>query len=132
LQGGFIGLSAEIVRTSFRTSYRREFSRLLPDIPVRILSLRTAAIGRRPHFDLAALKPAPGLVLESARRGTRSVWFANEWLKSAVWSRLDLPCGAVVEGPAVLEQSDATTLIDPGLVARVDELGNLIIERAGQ
>jgi N-methylhydantoinase A len=132
LEGGVIGLRAEIVRAAFEQSYRRQFSRLLPDIPVRILSLRTAAIGRRPHFDLAALKPAPSLVFETARRGTRSVWFADEWLVSAVWSRLDLPCGAVIEGPAVLEQSDATTLVDPGLVARVDELGNLIIERAGR
>ena len=132
LEGGVIGLTREIVRIGFETSYRRQFSGLLPDIPVRILSLRTAAIGRRPHFDLAALKPAPGLVLESARRGTRSVWFADEWRISTVWSRLDLPCGAVIEGPAVLEQSDATTLLDPGLVARVDDLGNLIIERAGR
>ena len=126
-----VGLSAEIVRTAFEQSYRRQFSRLLPDIAVRIVSLRTAAIGRRPHFDLAALKPAPDLVVEAARRGTRCVWFSGEWLMSTIWSRLDLPFGAVVEGPAVLEQSDATTLIDPGLVARVDELGNLIIERAG-
>ena len=126
-----VGLSAEIVRTAFEQSYRRQFSRLLPDIAVRIVSLRTAAIGRRPHFDLAALKPAPDLVVEAARRGTRCVWFSGKWLMSTIWSRLDLPSGAVVEGPAVLEQSDATTLIDPGLVARVDELGNLIIERAG-
>ena len=131
LKGGRVGLNGAIVRAAFDQSYRRQFSRLLPDIPVRIVSLRTAAIGRRPHFDLAALKPAPGLVLEAARRGTRPVWFAGSWLTSTIWSRLDLPCGAVVEGPAVLEQSDATTLVDPGLVAQVDELGNLIIERAG-
>jgi N-methylhydantoinase A len=30
----------------------------------------------------------------------------------------------------VLEQPDATTVLDPGLAARVDALGNLIIERA--
>ena len=105
LEGGVIGLSRELVRTSFEASYRRQFSRLLSDIPVRILSLRTAAIGRRPHFDLAALEPGPGLALESARRGTRFVWFAGERLRSAVWSRLDLPCGAIIEGPAVLEQA---------------------------
>ena len=69
LEGGVIGLTREIVRIGFETSYRRQFSRLLPDIPVRILSLRTAAIGRRPHFDLAALKPAPGLVLEIRSAG---------------------------------------------------------------
>ena len=129
LKGGRVGLNGAIVRAAFEQSYRRQFSRLLPDIPVRIVSLRTAAVGRRPHFDLAALKPAPGLVLEAARRGTRPVWFAGSWLTSTLWSRLDLPCGAVVEGPAVVEQSDATTLVDPGLVAQVDELGNLIIGR---
>ena len=42
---------------------------------------------------------------------------------------LDLPVGAVVPGPAVLEQPDATTVIDPDLVARVDALGNVIVER---
>jgi len=129
LKGGRVGLNGAIVRAAFDQSYRRQFSRLLPDIPVRIVSLRTAAVGRRPHFDLAALKPAPGLVLDAARRGTRPVWFAGSWLTSTLWSRLDLPCGALVEGPAVVEQSDATTLVDPGLVAQVDELGNLIIGR---
>ena len=105
------------MRAAFEASYRRQFSRLLPDIPVRIVSLRTAAIGRRPKFDLAALAPAPGLALEAARRGARPVWFAGGWRDAAIWSRLDLPVGAVVEGPAVLEQPDATTLVDPGLVA---------------
>jgi N-methylhydantoinase A len=47
-----------------------------------------------------------------------------------VWSRLDLPTGAVIEGPAVLEQPDATIFIDPGLKATVDPLGNVIVERA--
>jgi N-methylhydantoinase A len=41
-----------------------------------------------------------------------------------------MPGGTAIRGPAVLEQPDATTLIDPDLVARVDRLGNLIVERA--
>ena len=36
-----------------------------------------------------------------------------------------LPVGATIDGPAILEQPDATILIDPGLVGRVDRLGNL-------
>jgi N-methylhydantoinase A len=46
-----------------------------------------------------------------------------------VWSRLDLPAGAVIEAPAVLEQPDATIFIDIGLHGRVDEIGNVIVER---
>ena len=42
---------------------------------------------------------------------------------------LKLPVGAVIPGPAILEQADATTFIDPGLAGRVDDYGNVIVER---
>ena len=44
-------------------------------------------------------------------------------------SRLDLPVGAVVPGPAILEQPDATVVVDPDLTARIDGFGNVIVER---
>jgi N-methylhydantoinase A len=44
-----------------------------------------------------------------------------------VWSRRDLPAGFVFSGPAIVEQSDTTTLVYPGHEARVDELGNIVI-----
>jgi N-methylhydantoinase A len=130
LSADMVEVSEALIRAAFETAYRQQFSRLLAGIPVRIVSLRTAAIGRRPAFDLAALAPGPDLSIDTARLGTRPVWFAGEWRQATIWSRLDLPVGAIVEGPAVLEQPDATTVLDPGLVARVDTLGNLIIERA--
>ena len=42
---------------------------------------------------------------------------------------LDLPVSAVVEGPAVLEQPDATILVPPGQRGRVDAFGNIVLER---
>ncbi len=116
------------VRAAFETAYRKAFSRLLPGIPVRIVNLRTAAIGRRPPFDLKALAPEGGS-LEAARRGVRRVWFDGGWREAAIWDRLALPVGCTVEGPAILEQPDATTVLDPGLGARVDSFGNLLVER---
>ena len=93
------------------------------------MNLRTAAIGRRPHFDLAALAPGADASMQAADRGTRQVWFGG-WRTAAVYDRLALPVGAEIAGPAILEQPDATTVIDPGLVARVDRLGNVIVTRA--
>jgi N-methylhydantoinase A len=116
-----------LVRTAFEAAYSRAFSRLLPGIPVRIVNLRTSAIGRRPTFDLKALAPVGGS-LEAARRGERPVWFGG-WKNAVIFDRLALPVGAVVKGPAILEQPDATTVLDPGLTARVDAFGNLIVER---
>lgn len=121
-------LTPAIVREAFEAAYRRAFSRLLPDVPVRIVNLRTAAIGRRPPFDLASLAPGEGASLKRARQGSRKVWFDGRWYEAAVYARLDLPIGAAIKGPAILEQPDATTVIDPGLLACVDELGNVVVE----
>jgi N-methylhydantoinase A len=131
LQDNTTGISAPIVRAAFEAAYAAAFSRLLPGIPVRIVSLRTAAIGRRPAFDLSVLAPAPRASLAAASRGTRPVWFDGGWHHAQVWQRLELPAGAVIAAPAVLEQPDATAFIEPGLQGRVDALGNLIIERSG-
>jgi N-methylhydantoinase A len=118
------------IRAAFDKTYEAAFGRLLPGIPTRIVSLRTAAIGRRPAFDLSAFAPGADASLEKAAKGARKVFHGGAWHDTKVWSRLDLPTGAVIEGPAVLEQPDATIFIDPGLKATVDPLGNVIVERA--
>jgi N-methylhydantoinase A len=128
--GDISGVSEASVRAAFERAYSAAFSRLLPGIPVRIVSLRTAAIGRRPAFDLAAFAPDADASLAKAERGTRNVWFDGAWHETRVWSRLDLPADAIIDAPAVIEQPDATIFIEPGLRGRVDRLGNIIVERA--
>lgn len=130
LQDGRVTITEDIVRTAFENAYAKAFSRLLPGIPVKIVNLRTAAIGRRPSFDLAALAPLASATVEAAARGARKVWFDGGWHEAAIYDRLALPVGATIAGPAILEQGDATIVIDPGLAGRVDRFGNLIVERA--
>jgi len=114
---------------AFEAAYRKSFSRVLPGIAVRVVNLRVAAIGRRPGFDFAALAPGPEASMAAAERGTRPVWFGG-WREASVYDRLLLPVGAEIAGPAILEQPDATIVVDPGLAARVDRLGNVIMARA--
>ncbi len=130
LRDGTTGITAAAVRGAFEAAYSRAFTRLLPGLPVRIVTLRTAAIGRRPAFDLAMLAPPADATMEAAARGSRPVWFDGDWHDAAVLARLELPADSVVAGPAILEQPDATIVVDPGLAARTDRFGNLIIERA--
>jgi N-methylhydantoinase A len=130
LAEGTTGVTATIVRAAFEAAYSRAFTRLLPGLPVRIVTLRTAAIGRRPVFDLTMLAPPADATLAGAAHGVRPVWFGGAWHEAAIFARLDLPAGSVVPGPAILEQPDATVVVDPGLAARTDAFGNLIIERA--
>ena len=124
------GVNERVIRKAFEAAYSASFSRLLPGLAVRIVSLRVAAIGRRPAFDFSAFRPDAGGSVEKAKTGSRNVWFDGGWRDTAVYARLMLPEGAVVAGPTILEQPDATTVIEPGHAGRVDALGNVIVERA--
>ena len=48
--------------------------------------------------------------------------------ETPVYQREKLPLDAIIEGPAILEQLDATTVVEPGDRAASDADGNLIIE----
>ncbi len=126
--GGTGGITEALIRAAFERAYHAQFARVLPGVGVRLVNLRVAAIGRRPKFDLVALAPGPDASIVAADRGTRPVWF-DGWHTATIHDRLMLPVGAEFAGPAILEQPDATTVIDPGLVARVDHLGNVIVTR---
>jgi N-methylhydantoinase A len=124
------GLTESMIRGAFEQAYSASFSRLLPGLAIRIVSLRVTATGRRPHFDFAICAPRANASSAKGDVGTRQVWFDGGWRDTRIYSRLDLPIDTLIEGPAILEQPDATTVIEPGLRGRVDQLGNLIVERA--
>jgi N-methylhydantoinase A len=116
------------LRAAFNAAYTAAFNRLL-QLPARIVSLRVAAVGRRPEFDFSILAPRPGSSLDAARQGERNIWFDGAERAASVLRRELLPIGAMVAGPALLEQPDATIFIEPGFSARVDRWGNIIVER---
>jgi N-methylhydantoinase A len=47
-----------------------------------------------------------------------------------VYARVDLRPGMRFDGPAIVEQDDCTTVVEPGMVTRVDAFGNLLVEMA--
>ncbi len=120
-------LTRAALAEAFAQAYRSAFGRTLEGLAVRVMNLRYAMIGRRPVFDLKVLAPEPGPM--PAPLGHRRVHHRDAWLEVPVYDRLALPAGASLAGPAVLEQPDTTVWLEPGFGARVDALGNLVIER---
>lgn len=129
--------SAEPTRATlqnlFEKAYFARFKVELPEIRANLVNLNTSVIGMRPDIDLSRLIDPAGRAarLEDARLETRPVWFEGKWHDTPVYAREKLPLDAAVNGPAVIEQMDATTVLEPGDVARSDRDGNLIIEIAG-
>jgi N-methylhydantoinase A len=126
-QGGR-AVDRQALRDAFELRYREVYGRLLDGIAIRVLNLHVALIGRRPKLDLAKLAPVGGSIA-SAQQGERPVYVDGAWHSAAVYARRALPVGAVIEGPAILEQEDATIFIEPDLHGLVDRFGNIIIER---
>jgi N-methylhydantoinase A len=61
------------------------------------------------------------------------VFFAGAgWKTCPCVERDQLGAGAVVAGPAIVEQLDATTVIPPGQRATVDRTGNLVVRAQGR
>jgi N-methylhydantoinase A len=116
------------LRKAFAAAYFRRFGIELPEIPPVLVNLHTAVIGVRPHIDLGALAATErASTLEDAKAGERRVWFADGWHRTPIYAREKLPLDAVFEGPAILEQLDCTTVVEPGDRVTQDALGNLLI-----
>ena len=124
-------LTGESIQRAFDAAYLIAYGRLLEAIPVRVLNYRVAVTGRRPHFDMGVFAPPGGGTLEACERGARTIRVGGADLTAPVYERLELPEGAVIPGPAILEQPDTTIFIDPGLTGRVDSFGNVVITREG-
>ena len=113
---------------AFAAAYFRRFGIELSEIPPVLVNLHTAVIGVRPEISLAALaatERAP--TLKAAQVGERRVWFTDGWHATPIYAREKLPLDAVFKGPAILEQLDCTTVVEPGDKVRQDKLGNLLI-----
>jgi len=120
----------------FEEAYWQRFQVELKEIRPMLVNLHTAAIGRRRPVSLEALAQGdrrdgaagePRVRIGDAEVERRQVWFERGWLETPVYRREWLPATAAFEGPAVIEQLDCTTLIEPGCLVERDRLGNLIV-----
>jgi N-methylhydantoinase A len=116
------------LREAFAAAYWRRFGIELAEIPPVLVNLHTAVIGVRPEIDLASLAATErALTLKAAQTGERRVWFPEGWQQTPVYARDRLPLDASFQGPAILEQLDCTTVVEPGDRICQDKLGNLLI-----
>ena len=122
-----IGIAA--LHAAFNAAYFRRFGVELDQIRPVLVNLHTAVVGVRAPVDLQAIAArAPRATLADARAGMRDVWFAETgWAPTPVYRREWLPDAAAFDGPAIVEQLDCTTVIEPATRVEVDTLGNLRI-----
>jgi N-methylhydantoinase A len=100
-----------------------------PDQGIEWVNLRVVGVGpiRRP---LLQPRSAPlGGGVERALTDRRLVYFDGAFEETPIYTRQRLQPGDQLSGPALVEEFGSTTVVVPSLRARVDEFGNLILER---
>jgi len=157
---GRTDFSREELAETFERAYRERFGVELREMRALVMSLRTAVIGRRRPIaldGLAGVATAAGPIAtrrvwfetsevspDRRRGGVGEAVGAphstepagapqsdNRWHDTPIYRRENLLAGMTLTGPAIVEQLDATTVIEPGDHARVDALGNLEITVRG-
>jgi N-methylhydantoinase A len=115
-------------RASFEQEYRSVYHRLCPDISIEFVNWRVTATGPRPDIE-AAEWWSPDRRTSDAVKGQRSAYLpaAEDYIDMAVYDRYLLPAGAVINGPAIIEERESTTVINGAGQARVDEFGNIVV-----
>jgi N-methylhydantoinase A len=83
----------------------------------------SAQVCRVPLARVASAEP------RAAPPGTRDVYHEGTWRSYAIHQRDNLPIGARLEGPAIIEQSDTTIPLLSGWSATLNPFGNLVMER---
>ena len=113
----------------FHAAHRAEYGHAFEGAPVEIVNLRVVGIGVRPK----PADPAPprGGSLAAATVATAEVVFAADGRPARratpVLARDRLPVGEAIAGPAIVVQTDSTTVVPPGCTLLADSGGNLVI-----
>lgn len=112
---------------AFHQRHEQLYTYAAPDTPVEIVNLRLRAIGHMAKLVLPQIASVPPDSRPPVAQ-RRSVYFSVLGLvDTPVYARVDLCAGHTIDGPAIVDQLDATTVIYPGHQAVVDAYGNLLM-----
>jgi 5-oxoprolinase (ATP-hydrolysing) len=119
---------------AFEQAYRKHFSFLMPDKPILVEAVSVeagAASGSLAGPGLAAGGPATAAPAAGGPPSGISVpmYVAGAWQDVPLARRRDLAAGWRAEGPALIVEDFATTVVEPGWRAEVTERGDLLLAR---
>jgi len=116
-----IPLRADLAR-AFRREHRRRYGYASREEPIELVTVRlTVRLPRPVNLPRSPESPVP-------RMSRRRVLFDDGWSDVPVFDRASLPVGFEEEGPAIVAEDHATTVVPPGANFRIQPRGLMEIE----
>jgi N-methylhydantoinase A/oxoprolinase/acetone carboxylase beta subunit len=120
----------EKLQAGFHDVHEREYSRRFDESDIEIPNVRVRGIGLQPALRMPEVLRGPESP-EAALSHEGEAWFRVRGRFEAVptryYERARLAAGNRLEGPAIVNQYDSTTVIPPGISALVDGFGNIVV-----
>ena len=115
------------VESKFHKLHQQRFAHSDVNAAIEIVNVVATAIVQGKDSDVTEYRDNSLYSQKSVSSG--SVWFSGKEIETAMYHRSSLSVGQKINGPALINQLDTTSLVAPGWVATVDDFGNLILER---
>lgn len=119
-------VTREELQRLFEEAYFRRFQVRLPEVRAMLVNLVTSVIGRRKGVSVGTL--GEDTHANGSEWTSRQIYSDGGWHEARVLARSHLSVGDRIAGPAIIQQLDATTVIERSAVATVDAAGNLQIK----
>jgi len=105
--------------------YAAVYGMTIPDVPVEVVTWRVSASAPEPSLNLAPLDAQQGELAEKSRR---PVVFrrGSPAVDTPIYERSTLGVGAVLHGPAIVEERETTCVLRPGWRAEMNPDGSLV------
>jgi 5-oxoprolinase (ATP-hydrolysing) len=115
----------EQMACQFEDAYRKQFSFLMPGKPLVVEAVSVEAIAAGEIFK----EEAPQAKHTKFSPETVSIFTAGRWHPAPLYRRHDLGPGERIQGPAIIAETNATTVVEPGWRATVTALNGLVLDR---
>jgi N-methylhydantoinase A len=127
-EGDLLAQGVALLTDQFDAEHEQLFTFKLGD-GHEILMIRALAKARSKAIAELQMGQA-GTTLDECRIHDSRFYFDSQWHDIYIYDRNKLHEGLVVPGPAIVGEMDSTTVVLPGYEARVDAVGNLLINPA--
>jgi len=120
----------EFLQNKFEEIYLDRFKVELSEIKANIVNINTTVQGHRDPLDISFLNDVNDKAdnLVDALLDEREVFFEDKMIITPIYSRDKMPFNFSLKGPAIIEQMDTTTLVEPDDLAYGDDFGNIFIK----
>jgi 5-oxoprolinase (ATP-hydrolysing) len=117
----------EEMRESFEAAHRQRFGFVSPERAIFFEMLSVEAVGDTGQSPAAQLPKGDGIPHAHV-----PIHCEEAWVDVPLYQRDNLTAGLTIRGPAIVTEATGTNIVEPGWAARLDEMGNLILERESE